>query len=255
MRVLIVGGSGYVGGLIAPRLAQDHALRIVDLRPPAVAGCEFVQADATDFAALAAAMAGVDAVVHCAMGAENGSEAEMATAAFDVNVKSVHLTLLAANNAEVRHAVHVSSLSVFDKLTGRRVDEETTPDATDRYGLTKRLGEQVCRAAVAEYGMSVNVLRFAWPTPDDIWPAWGRVRPPVRWYADDGTPIDGTAATDAARAVAAALEFRDGFQIFTITGDGSARLWSTDKARRVLNWSPTFHAGQQSGAGRDDPAG
>ncbi|HEU4422324.1 MAG TPA: NAD(P)-dependent oxidoreductase [Pilimelia sp.] len=245
MRVLIVGGSGYVGGLIAPVLGRDHELRILDLRPPA-AGGEFFRADATDFAALSAAMTGVDAVVHCAMGAEVGTEAEMAAAAFDVNLKSVHLTLLAANEAGVRHAVHVSSLSVFDKLTGRRVDETTTPDATDRYGLTKRLGEEVCRAAVTEYGMSVTVLRFAWPTPDDTWPAWGRVQPPVRWKADDGTPIHGTAATDAARAVAAALEFRDGFQIFTITGDDSARLWSTEKARRLLNWAPTF------GAGRDD---
>jgi len=239
MRVLLVGGSGYVGSLIAPVLGEEHTLRVADLRAPSTGG-DYVRVDATDHAAMAAAMVGMDAVVHCAMGTEVGSDAEVADAAYDVNVKSVHLTLLAAAGAGVPHAVHISSLSVFDGLTGRRLDETTPPDATDAYGLTKRLGEEVCRAAVTAYGMSVNVLRFAWPTPDVDWPAWGRDRPPVRWYADNGTPIHGTAATDAGRAVSAALRFRDGFQIFTITGDESARLWSTAKARRLLGWAPTF---------------
>jgi nucleoside-diphosphate-sugar epimerase len=237
MRVLMVGGSGYVGGLVAPVLAARHSLRILDLRPPA-GGDEYVNADATDYPALAAAMAGTDAVVHCAMGSEDGDDAEYAAAAFDVNVKSVHLTLLAAHGAGVPHAVHVSSLSVYRDLTARRLDESVPADATDVYGLTKRLGEEVCAAAVTEFGMSVNILRLALPTPDADWPAWAKVSPPIRWQTPDGTPINATAATDAGRAVLAALEFRDGCQVFTISGDDSARLWSTAKAGRLLGWSP-----------------
>jgi hypothetical protein len=40
--------------------------------------------------------------------------------------------------------------------------------------------------------------------------------------------------------VLAALEHRAGFQVFSISGDRSARLWSTDRARRVLGWEPSF---------------
>jgi nucleoside-diphosphate-sugar epimerase len=82
----------------------------------------------------------------------------------------------------------------------------------------------------------VNILRLTWPTPDEVWPAWrkgGRVL-----KTPDGTPIHATAASDLARALLAALEHRDGFQVFTISGDDSARLWSVEKARRVLGWSP-----------------
>jgi hypothetical protein len=43
--------------------------------------------------------------------------------------------------------------------------------------------------------------------------------------------------------VLAALEYRDGFQVFTITGDRSAGLWSTAKARDLLGWRPTFPPG------------
>jgi nucleoside-diphosphate-sugar epimerase len=34
MKVLVVGGSGIVGALITPFLAEAHTLRIFDLTPP-----------------------------------------------------------------------------------------------------------------------------------------------------------------------------------------------------------------------------
>jgi nucleoside-diphosphate-sugar epimerase len=240
MRVLVVGGSGYVGSLVLPVLAARHTIRVFDLRPPPELDCEYVPGDATDRNALAGAAGGVDAVVHAAMGRKNSDP----VSAFDVNVKSVHLTLSAAHRTGVPHAVHVSSLSVYRAPQDRRLDDESVrPDATDLYGLTKRLGEQVCQAAAARWRMSVNVLRLAWPTPDEAWPRWAGARPPKLWHTRTGTPIEATAASDVARALLAALEYRNGFQIFTIAGDGSARLWSTAKAQSVLGWAPTFGAG------------
>ncbi len=239
MRVLVVGGAGYVAGLMLPSLAGRHRIRVLDRRPPD-ADVEFLAGNATDHADLRRAVDGMDAVVHCAMGRTEWDTPEGVADAFDVNVKSPHLTLLAAHQAGVRHAVHISSMSVYRELTARRLDESTPPDATDLYGLTKRLGEQVCAAAVAEWGLSVNVLRLVWPTTDEAWPAWAATDPPTLHHAVDGAPIDGTAATDLAAAVLAALDHRAGLQLFTISGDRSARLWSTAKAQRVLGWAPTF---------------
>jgi nucleoside-diphosphate-sugar epimerase len=239
MRVLVVGGSGYVARLVLPLLARSHAIRVLDLRPSPQLG-EHVVASATDYAALCAATHSMEAVVHCAIGNHATATPAGIADAFDVNVKSVHLTLSAARDAGVPHAVYISSLSVYRDITRRSLDESVPPDATDVYGLTKRLGEQVCEAAVAEGGLSVNVLRLAWPTPDEVWPAWGRADGPRLRYAADGRLIQPTAASDLARALLAALDHRAGFQIFTISGDRSARLWSIAKARRLLGWEPTF---------------
>jgi nucleoside-diphosphate-sugar epimerase len=242
MRLLVVGGSGYVGGLVVPLLSQRHAIRVLDRRSPPGGpdNAEYRNGSATDYADLRRAIEGMDALVHCAMGSHAQDTPGGAADSFDVNVKSVHLALLAAHDAGVGHAVYVSSMSVYRDLTARRLDESVPPDATDLYGLTKRLGEQVCQAASEEWGLSVNVLRLAWPTPDEVWPAWGGDEPPGRWYAADGTLIEATAATDLAAALLAALDHRDGYQVFTISGDRSARLWSTAKARDVLGWAPTF---------------
>jgi len=242
MRVLVVGGSGYVAGLVLPLLAQRHTVRVLDRVPPPD-GVEYQAGSVLDHGALRRASEGMDAVVHCAMGSRAWDTPDGAADAFDVNVKSVHLSLLAARDAGIPHLVYVSSLSVYRELTARRLDESVPPDATDLYGLTKRLGEQVCRAATAEWGLSVNVLRLAWPTPDELWPAWGAHEQPERLCTEDGVPIDATAATDLAAALLAALDHRDGYQVFTISGDRSARLWSTARARDILGWMPTFEHG------------
>jgi uncharacterized protein YbjT (DUF2867 family) len=60
MRVLYVGGSGYVGRLVVPLLRQRFAVRVFDLRPPDGNG-EYAPGDATGHAAVLAALAGVDA--------------------------------------------------------------------------------------------------------------------------------------------------------------------------------------------------
>jgi nucleoside-diphosphate-sugar epimerase len=181
----------------------------------------------------------MDAVVHCAM----GRTPRDAPDSFDVNVKSVYLTLRAAHEAGVPHAVYISSMSVYREPTVRRpvpLTESVPPDATDVYGLTKRLGEQVCQAATIEWGRSVTVLRLAWPTADEHWPAWGLPGVPELVRTSDGVPIEGTAATDLAAALLAALEYRDGYQVFTISGDRGANLWRTDRARELLGWEPAF---------------
>jgi nucleoside-diphosphate-sugar epimerase len=241
MRVLVVGGSGYLPGLVMPLLGEHHLVRVLDPRPPGY-GCEYVCGDATRYPDVRRAVQGVDVVIHAATGSHDADPAAAASL-FDVNVTSVYLTLLAAHDAGVPHAVYVSSLSVYRDIEARALDESVPADADDAYGLSKRLGEEVCQAAARQWGLSANVLRVAFPTADAVWPAWGFKQPPRIQRAADGRPIHATAATDLARAVIAAIDYRDGFQVFIITGDRSARLWDTAKARRLLGWTPTFTTG------------
>lgn len=246
MRVLLIGGAGRVGRLMLPKLAEQHQVRVFDLQPVAAGGdsWEHIVGDATDPEALAGAVNGVDAVVHCAMPSARGWETPAGAAAcFDVQVTSVYLTLMQAHRAGVPHAVYISSMSVYRDLLARRsVTEDAPPDETEVYGLTKRLGERVCQAAAIEHGMSVNVLRLALPTPDEMWPAWQSPvsDAPELKRTDDGVLVPGLAASDLARAVLAALDHRDGFDVFGISGDHERHVTDIGKAHAVLGWRPTF---------------
>jgi nucleoside-diphosphate-sugar epimerase len=230
MKILIVGGSGIVGSLVVPILAQTHAVRVFDLRPPQYGNVEYAQGDAREYADLAKAVAGRDGLVYMAMGSLDWAEVRGVVTAYDLNVKGVHLALWAAHEAGLKQAVYTSSMSVYGGDLSRRTfaDEDLTPDATDLYGFTKRLGEEVCRNAARLWGMHVNALRLCWPVPED------------RWLRENsaGKPALQTAGGDVARAIAAALEFRGGFQAFMISGDYENKILRMDKARRLLDWEP-----------------
>ncbi|MBC8103369.1 MAG: NAD(P)-dependent oxidoreductase [Cytophagales bacterium] len=239
MRILVIGGAGHVGGLVLPFLGEHHSLRVFDLRPPAdpPPGTEFVRGDVTDSAALTEAMAGIEAVLYMAMGTPPRDQARgaVAASAFDVNTKGVYLALLAASQAGITQAVYTSSLSVYHAVGGGGkgesryyVDEDLPPDARSLYGFTKRLGEEVCRNAARQWQMNVNALRLCFPVSEAKWLEEARV----------GTPTIATAAPDVSRALLAALEFRAGFQAFTISGDYEQKLMRLDKARQLLGWEP-----------------
>lgn len=231
MRVLVIGGSGYVGGLTLPRLSEAVDVSVYDLRPPENAKLESTQGSVEDYDAMRRAMEDRDALLYMAMGRkEPWGSVESIRSAFDVSVKGVYLALKAAHEAGISHAVYTSSMSVYADLGNRYFpDEKIPPDATEFYGFTKRLGEEACRNAAREWGMSVNALRLCLPTPDE------------RWHKEhlDGKPTIATAASDVARALQAALERRfGGFEPYMVSGDYTRKWMDMSKAKRLLDWEP-----------------
>src|SRR3954452_12129438 len=166
MHVLIVGGSGRVGKLVLPILAQHHTLRVFDLRPPDFADADYFAGNILDFDAISRAMEGMDALLYMAMGTTiEWERIEGASTAYDTSVKGLYFALRAAHEQGISHAVYTSSMSVYEDLAQRYFsDEELMPDARHFYGFTKWLGELVCRNAAREWAMTVNVLRLCLPT-------------------------------------------------------------------------------------------
>ncbi len=266
MRVLVIGGAGYVGRLVLPGLAGRHQVRVLDLvQPPRGAGYDYehLAGDATDPAVLARACAGTDAVLHMAMAPTGPDSDTDPVVAFDVHVKSAYLTVSAAAGAGARHVVFVSSMSVFSELGFRTIGTDEEPDATDPYGLTKRLGEQACRAAAVETGTALSILRLSWPTPDEMWPAWefGLRQEPFQLHRDgrpglyrepasaaeplpmmrmgDGRPMPGLAGSDLTAALLAVLERpADGIRALPLTGDADGSCIDLTPTMTALDWSP-----------------
>src|SRR5437588_5725165 len=141
MRILVVGGSGIVGTLVAPILAETHELRVFDLRPPKNGSFYYFQGDVTNYDELAKAVVGMDRLVYMAMGSTEWNTPRGVASAFDVNVKGVHLALRAAHQAGIKQAVYTSTMSIYngDLLQRHFTDEDLTPDAAELYGFTKRL--------------------------------------------------------------------------------------------------------------------
>jgi nucleoside-diphosphate-sugar epimerase len=236
VRVLVIGGSGHVGSLVLPSLAEHPDLAVFDRKAPVTGvAVDYREGDLRDVAAVRRACDGVDALVFMAMGPMAGwGSPENAQAHLDVAAAGLYTSLSAAHDAGVDHAVYTSSMSVFALRKGKDgrahyPDESRPPDATDFYGLAKRLGEEVCRAAVAAWDMSVVALRLCHPTADADFP---RTDNPIRQTIC-------TSARDTAAAILAGLAHRgNGFEAFGISGDAAGRVVSVRRAREVLGWEP-----------------
>jgi len=230
-RVLVIGGSGFVGRLILPFLAKEFSLTVFDLKPPPNGPWKYICADVQNRKVLESASKSMNALLYMAMGSINPSD--HVTTSYDVNVKGLHLALEAARQAGIKRAVYTSTVSVYDwhddLTTGVTDKEEVPPRAKTVYGLTKHLGEQVCQFFHDRYNLSVLVLRLFFPVSIEE-----RRTEPFKGLVDCRT-----VASDLARAVISSLKSTHSeFEIIHITGDQTGRAFRHEKAKEILGWEP-----------------
>ena len=152
-RVLVTGGAGFLGRHLAGALtARGHAVAALDLAfdPPLDPAVETVVGSVADRGAVARAMEGCGAVLHCA--ALTGLWARDPGAFDRVNVDGTRIVLDAAHAAGAR-AVHVSSfVTLIAGGRGRRVEtvderlELPVEAMLGPYPRSKRRAELLCRA-------------------------------------------------------------------------------------------------------------
>ncbi|MBI1917223.1 MAG: NAD(P)-dependent oxidoreductase [Planctomycetes bacterium] len=229
--VLITGVSGEVGRGVVPLLERQFELRLLALDEPH--DPRGVCADLLDWEALSRALEGVEAVLHLAVAPGYPGTYEddaFNDLRFDVNVKGTFHVFEAARRAGVRRVVHVSSLMV---VWGYGAETMVLGDAPVRpvgtYALTKALGEEIARH-YASRGLEVVTLRIA--APLDISDPKLRHKP-VR---PQQVPFP-----DLAKAFALALTVPlSGYEVVTIVGESSRRVWDLGPARRVLGYVPQY---------------
>jgi nucleoside-diphosphate-sugar epimerase len=153
MRVLLTGGTGFLGRAITAKLlALGHAVRLLgrdfaEARPLLAEGAQPVQADLRDHPAIVAACRGMDAVIHCgARSAPWGSPALFEA----VNVGGTEAVLAGCRRHAVGRMVLISSPAVvFD---GRDVlmATEATPIPrrfSSHYARSKAAAEALLQKA------------------------------------------------------------------------------------------------------------
>lgn len=165
MRILITGGSGYIGTCLATELQDQHEVVIFDLveaQPP----FECVQGDLCVFDEVQQACSEVDAIIHAgAIPYDSGEPHKI----MEVNVMGTFNVLESAVEHDIQKVVFISSMCATGIGPFSReavvpdhfpVNEEQPCQPEDTYGLSKLLGEELCASYTRRHGLHTICLRL-----------------------------------------------------------------------------------------------
>src|ERR1700729_4017852 len=236
MRVLVTGGSGFIGSHVVDKLrAQGHEPVIYDLRPSPwheAGSVDTVLGSITDREALERALHGCAAVPHLAAVADVNDVHASPEDAERVNARGTVAVLEAARRAGVKRIVYASTIWVYSDCEPDEVDEQTLlPPPSHLYTSTKLAGELYCKAYQELYGIDFTILRFGIPYGPRAREA--AVIPAFVNKALKGEPL--TLAGDGGQS----RRFGDVEIVYTPArpGDFSGKIVRSDRAEEELGWT------------------
>lgn len=193
MKVLVTGGTGYLGPRLVRRLAEEgHEIFLVGRSGGAqTAAAVFVRADITsppEMAAARKATGPVDLLVHLAAKVPRTPPEDRAGDMTRVNVAGTSSVLETFGDG-LRHVVYGSTVEVYGLPGGTEpITEQQLPVPLSNYGASKLAGEYLCRIFCQRRDISCSMLRFSvmYGRPDPI----ARAIPRFISKARAGEPVE-----------------------------------------------------------------
>ncbi len=275
MRILVCGGTGYIGSHTCVVLAErGHDLVLADNfsnssprvleRLQAIVGAPpaFRRVDLRDRAATRDLLAGggFDAVVHFAALKSVGESCERPLDYFDNNIAGTLHLLQAMQEAGVRRLVFSSSATVYGDPDSVPVREDAPLRVTNPYGRTKLVMEQLIEDLCAsDPRFQAGILRYFNPVgahasgligedpsdiPNNLMPyicqtAVGR-RAKLSVFGGDWPTVDGTGVRDYIHVVDLARAHADALDALERTGQGFTVNLGTGQGVSVLQLVQAF---------------
>ena len=166
MKVLVTGGSGFIGSHVVDKLRDKGIeVRVYDgVLPTFRKDIEYYQGSILDITALGFALSGIDAIFHLAAIADVKDVYNDPHYSESINVRGTINVLEAARKANVKRVIYGSTTWVYSDAKETRVDESTPLYAPSHfYTATKLSSEYYCQSYSKLYGMEITILRYGIP--------------------------------------------------------------------------------------------
>lgn len=168
MRILVVGGAGYVGSHCVRRLVQGgHDVTVLDNlsaghREAVNKAAEFIECDLTDIEKLRQLLTPgrYDAVMHFAAYLNVGESVQQPLMYYRNNVANTLNLLEAMKLANIKKLVFSSSCAVYGEPEDLPLHEDQPKNPINPYGATKLAMEWIMRDSAIGWGLGSVALRY-----------------------------------------------------------------------------------------------
>lgn len=167
MKVLVTGGSGFIGSHVVDKLRDRGVeVRVFDMVMPTFRkDIEFYQGSLLDLEAIRMALNSIDAVYHLAAIADVKQVYEDPYYTESINVRgTMNLLEAVRRSVGIKRVIYGSTTWVYSEATEQYVDEQTPIRAPAHfYTATKITSEFYCQSYSKLYNIPVTILRYGIP--------------------------------------------------------------------------------------------
>ena len=167
MKVLVTGGSGFIGSHVVDKLRDKGVgVRVFDMVIPDYRDdIEFYQGSLLNFDQMRMAVSGVDAIFHLGAMADVKDVFQEPHYSEAINVRGTVNVLEAARlNGSIKRVIYGSTTWVYSGVNELHVDENTPLHSPSHlYTATKLTGEYYCYSYNELYGLGITILRYGIP--------------------------------------------------------------------------------------------
>jgi len=160
-RVLITGGSGFIGQHLAKRFIEGRQkVCIYDSQPPPISAKMIITGDIFDSDKLKSAVKECDAIVHLVGLANAGIAQREPPQSFRLNLESLQSVLEACRHCGGKTLIFPSSAAVYGITEDLPIKENFPLKPTNIYSWHKYLCERLIQAYHANFGLDFVILRL-----------------------------------------------------------------------------------------------
>jgi len=170
MRILVTGGTGFIGKhLVKSLLENGNLVTIFDnfsnssknLSYLVDIGAKIIEGDITKLSDITNAVKDHDTVIHLAAKISVAESIRDPLETFQVNVNGTRNVLIACKKNNVKKLIASSSAAVYgESIPGLKLTEESKMNPISPYGQSKVKMEQEITEFVSEYKINYIILRF-----------------------------------------------------------------------------------------------
>jgi len=160
MKILVTGGSGFIGSHLAEELlVRGEYVRVLDRHPPRVKGVEWCDGDLRWVADCYKATIDIDNVYHLAARISVDESLEFSWHYFNDNYMSTVNILNACRQNNIKKFLFMSSCEVYGNIEKGLVNETYPCNPTSPYAASKYAGERAAIAFCKSFNIPLTVIR------------------------------------------------------------------------------------------------
>jgi len=159
MKILITGGSGFIGNHLTSVLSKKHQVSVLDINSSNV-DTPFIKADIHNLSEIRDAVKDFDVVIHLAalVGVENSENDPIKTLDFNINGTRNILDACVSNN--IGKIIFSSSSEIYGQPLSVPINESDPKIPITTYGISKLAAEEYVKSYSKKHGINYTILRF-----------------------------------------------------------------------------------------------